>query len=62
MLALQALPWLTRTSPSRCSTPVWSGVISLLNNARIAAGKPQLGFLNPLLYSSFANINNAICT
>lgn len=33
-----------------CATPTVSGTIALLNNARLAAGKSTLGFLNPLLY------------
>ncbi|EJD07658.1 subtilisin-like protein [Fomitiporia mediterranea MF3/22] len=34
------------------SSPTFAGVISLLNDFRIAAGKAPLGFLNPLLYST----------
>ncbi|KAL4863523.1 hypothetical protein BDV12DRAFT_177380 [Aspergillus spectabilis] len=33
-----------------CSAPVFSGVVALLNDARLAAGLPVLGFLNPWLY------------
>lgn len=33
-----------------CSTPVFSGFVTLLNNIRLEKGK-TLGFLNPLLYS-----------
>lgn len=33
------------------SAPTFASVISLLNDARLAAGKRSLGFLNPLLYS-----------
>jgi len=33
-----------------CSTPVFSGVIALLNDIRLSNGKKQLGFLNPVLY------------
>jgi tripeptidyl-peptidase-1 len=32
------------------STPIFSGVVSLLNDARLNAGKKALGFLNPVLY------------
>ena len=32
------------------STPTMSGIVSLLNEHRLAAGKSSLGFLNPLLY------------
>ena len=34
-----------------CSCPTFAGIVSLLNDARALAGKPKLGFLNPLLYS-----------
>lgn len=33
------------------SAPTFASVIALLNNARLSAGKPALGFLNPWLYS-----------
>lgn len=32
------------------ATPTFSAVVSLLNDALLAAGKPTLGFLNPWLY------------
>jgi tripeptidyl-peptidase-1 len=32
------------------STPTMAGIVSLLNEHRLAAGKPVLGFLNPLIY------------
>ncbi|KAL0060652.1 hypothetical protein AAF712_012529 [Marasmius tenuissimus] len=31
-----------------CSTPIFASVIALINDRLIAAGKPALGFLNPL--------------
>ncbi|KAJ7051989.1 family S53 protease-like protein [Mycena amicta] len=34
-----------------CSAPTLASMIALLNDELISAGKPQLGFLNPLLYS-----------
>ncbi|KAF5333533.1 hypothetical protein D9611_002703 [Ephemerocybe angulata] len=34
------------------SSPTFAGFVALLNDARLSAGKPPLGFLNPLLYSS----------
>merc|ERR1711998_661895 len=34
-----------------CATPTVGGIIGALNDARLAAGKSSLGFLNPLLYS-----------
>ncbi|KAI5119526.1 hypothetical protein M0805_002548 [Coniferiporia weirii] len=33
------------------SSPTFAAIVTLLNDARIANGKPPLGFLNPLLYS-----------
>ena len=35
-----------------CSTPVFSGIVAMLNDKRLAAGKAPLGFLAPLLYAS----------
>ncbi|KAL3420668.1 Pro-kumamolisin [Phlyctema vagabunda] len=34
-----------------CSAPAFNGVVALLNSARISAGLPTLGFLNPWLYT-----------
>merc|ERR1712151_445753 len=34
-----------------CATPTAAGIIGALNDARLAAGKSSLGFLNPLMYS-----------
>ncbi|KAF8263238.1 subtilisin-like protein [Lactarius quietus] len=33
-----------------CSTPIFAGIISLLNDYLISQNKPPLGFLNPKLY------------
>ncbi|KAF2875682.1 tripeptidyl-peptidase-like protein [Massariosphaeria phaeospora] len=33
------------------SAPTFASVVALLNNARLSAGKPPLGFLNPWIYS-----------
>ena len=35
-----------------CSTPVFAGIVSLLNDIRLNAGKSTVGFLNPLLYQT----------
>ncbi|KAJ7347807.1 peptidase S8/S53 domain-containing protein [Mycena albidolilacea] len=32
------------------ATPMFAGLVALLNDARLATGRPTLGFLNPLLY------------
>lgn len=42
-----------------CSTPVWAGIIGLLNAHRIRAGRPVIGFANPLLYQIYANTKGA---
>ena len=34
------------------SSPIFAGLVTLLNEARIAAGKGPLGFLNPTLYAN----------
>lgn len=39
-------------SGTSAAAPAFAGVISLLNNARLSAGQPPLGFLNPWLYST----------
>jgi len=44
---LVPLPGVAGTS---CAAPTASGIIALLNDLRLQNGKPQLGFLNPLLY------------
>ena len=37
-------------SGTSCASPTFAGVVSLLNDLRISAGKSTLGFLNPLVY------------
>jgi len=37
-----------------CSTPVWGGLISLWNDARLNQGKPTLGFVNPAVYDAYS--------
>lgn len=41
---------LTQVDGTSCSSPAFGGIIALLNDARIKAGQPVLGFLNPWLY------------
>ena len=36
------------------SSPVFASMVSLVNDRLLNAGKPPLGFLNPLLYSDKA--------
>ncbi|KAF8514827.1 peptidase S8/S53 domain-containing protein [Hysterangium stoloniferum] len=42
------------------ASPTFAGIVALLNDARMAAGKPPLGFLNPLLYSKGMHAFNDI--
>ena len=34
------------------SSPTFAGVIALINDARVAAGKSPMGFLNPFIYAN----------
>jgi len=51
---------------SSASTPIAAGVLTLVNDALIAAGKSPLGFLNPWLYSegykAFTDITSGTAT
>ena len=51
------LPGVSGTS---CASPTAAGVFGLLNDARLAAGKSTLGFLNPFIYGHAAAFND--CT
>ncbi|GJJ05822.1 hypothetical protein Clacol_000009 [Clathrus columnatus] len=42
------------------ASPIFAGIVALLNDARIAAGKPSLGFLNPLIYGKASKAFNDI--
>jgi len=42
-----------------CSTPVFSAVISIINNELMTSGKKPLGFLNPALYKIYKSNPNA---
>lgn len=41
---------LQRSGGTSAASPVFAGIIALLNDARLSAGKPTLGFLNPFIY------------
>ena len=41
-----------------CASPTASGVIALLNDARLQAGMPVLGFLNPWIYKNAGQWND----
>ncbi|KAJ6493178.1 family S53 protease-like protein [Mycena sanguinolenta] len=40
------------TGGTSASSPTFAGVIALINDQLVAAGKPVLGFLNPFIYST----------
>ena len=42
------------------SAPVFAGMVSLVNAARVAAGKPTLGWINPALYALSSQFVNDI--
>jgi tripeptidyl-peptidase-1 len=41
---------LTPSGGTSAASPVTASIIALINDARLRAGKPTLGFLNPLIY------------
>ncbi|KAH2247872.1 vesicle formation at the endoplasmic reticulum [Aspergillus fumigatus] len=43
-----------KSGGTSAASPVFAGIVGLLNDARLRAGKSTLGFLNPLLYSILA--------
>ena len=47
-------------SGTSASSPVFAGVVALLNAARRSIGKPPLGFLNPWLYNNTAALNDIV--
>jgi kumamolisin len=44
----------TYADGTSASTPVFAGVVALVNQYRKAKGKPPVGFLNPLIYKHTA--------
>jgi len=46
---------LSVTAGTSASTPIFSAIVTLLNDARISAGKKALGFFNQALYQATAN-------
>jgi len=41
-----------------CASPTFTGIFALLNDIRLKAGKPTLGFANPLFYKNQAMFND----
>jgi len=50
----------TFVAGTSCASPTFSGVVSLLNDARLAAGKAPLGYLNPL-FCAFVGVVGVCC-
>jgi hypothetical protein len=42
------------------SAPVFAGMVSLVNSARVKAGMSKMGFLNPFLYGYYQNFTHDI--
>jgi tripeptidyl-peptidase-1 len=51
---------LTSLEGTSCSAPTFSGIIGLLNDARLRAGLQPMGFLNPWLYGTASSALNDI--
>jgi len=49
-----------QVSGTSAASPVFAGVVSLVNGLRLKAGKASLGFLNPALYSLDSSVFNDI--
>ena len=41
-----------------CSSPIFAGIVALINDELLAAGKSPLGFLNPFLYANPGAFND----
>ncbi|KAF8622167.1 hypothetical protein AX15_007283 [Amanita polypyramis BW_CC] len=48
-----------RIGGTSASSPTFTAIVALLNDARLQAGKPPLGFLNPMLYTKlYSGLND----
>ena len=50
----------TQASGTSASAPVITGMISLVNSARLSEGKPPVGFINTALYQIGTSVANDI--
>ena len=41
-----------------CAAPIFSGIISLVNDVRMNSGRKPFGFLNPVLYANPQVLND----
>jgi tripeptidyl-peptidase I len=51
---------LTQSGGTSAAVPVFAALVAMLNDARLKANKPALGFINPWLYSGAADALNDI--
>jgi len=52
---------LTKVDGTSCASPAFAGIIALLNDARVRANQPTMGFLNPWLYGDgLAGLNDIV--
>ena len=49
-----------QVSGTSCAAPVVAGMLTLINNARLNAGKPAVGFVNPAVYAAPSSCFNDI--
>ena len=49
-------------SGTSCSTPVFAGMVTLVNAMRLQQGRSPLGWINPAIYSSGGQFANDITT
>ena len=53
--------WISmKASGTSASAPVITGMISLVNSARLSEGKPPVGFINTALYQIGTSVANDI--
>ncbi|WFD45276.1 tripeptidyl-peptidase I [Malassezia psittaci] len=59
MVAVQLHNKIKPMSGTSAAAPIFASVIALLNDVRVSANQPRLGFFNPLLYSSLSSVSDA---
>ena len=47
-------------SGTSAATPLWGAIITRINEERLAAGKPTVGFINPVLYKNAFAMNDIL--
>jgi tripeptidyl-peptidase-1 len=57
MVVMNKIP-LPGVSGTSCASPTAAGIFGLLNDARLQAGQPPMGFLNPFIYQNAAAFND----